>query len=236
MIVLCVHHVGPRYGGNRRYRQFLITPDGLRRVIRSARAAGLEFVSLADGLGGPSAAGHNQVVLTFDDGYENFLTHALPVLETERCPATLFVVAGKLGGMNDWDTDLPPSRLLTLEQLREITRVPGITVGSHGLNHRRLTTLAVGEVERELAESHALLSQQLGDAYLPALAYPYGDRSPEVLASAQRSPYRAAFTIERGHWLPATNPWEIPRHCVGWADGYPLYFWLKALRHRRGRV
>src|SRR4028118_458385 len=43
------------------------------------------------------------VGLTFDDGYEDFLSSALPTLERLGFSATVFFVAGMLGGQNTWE-------------------------------------------------------------------------------------------------------------------------------------
>jgi peptidoglycan/xylan/chitin deacetylase (PgdA/CDA1 family) len=43
------------------------------------------------------------VAVTFDDAYEDVLTHALPVLETFGIPATVFAVSGILGSSFWWD-------------------------------------------------------------------------------------------------------------------------------------
>jgi len=236
MMALCLHHVSTNTDGGAKYRQFLITPEGLARVIRSARAAGLEFISMAEILKDPEAfwrTDHSRkVVMTYDDGYENFLTDALPVLEREGCPAIVFVVAGKFSGQNDWDPDLPQARLMSLEQMQQVTRSGLITIGSHGLLHRRLQTLSPEELNREIEDSHRILATGLGAGYLPVLAYPYGNYSAAVVERAKASPFQYAFTIKRGHWLPSTAAYEVPRFCIGMQDGYPLVFFAKCLRNR----
>jgi peptidoglycan/xylan/chitin deacetylase (PgdA/CDA1 family) len=235
-MTLCLHHVSTATRGGAKYRQFLITPKGLARVIRSARALGLEFVGLAEVLQDPPAFWQTdharKIVMTYDDGYENFLTHALPVLERERCPATVFAVAGKFAGHNDWDPDLPQARLMSLEQMQQVTRSGLITIGSHGLLHRRLQTLAPDALDQEIQRSHEILAAGLGRGYLPTLAYPYGNYSSAVVERAKTSPYKYAFTIKRGHWLPDTPAYEVPRFCIGMQDGYPLVFFAKCLRNR----
>jgi peptidoglycan/xylan/chitin deacetylase (PgdA/CDA1 family) len=42
------------------------------------------------------------VAITFDDAYVSVLTHALPVLSGRKVPATVFAIAGRLGGDNQW--------------------------------------------------------------------------------------------------------------------------------------
>ena len=236
MITLCLHHVSTATEGGAKYRQFLITPKGLTWVIRSARALGMEFISMADVLRDPQAfwqTNHaNKIVMTYDDAYENFLTYALPVHEREGCPATIFAVADKLSGYNDWDPDMPYSPLMSLEQMQQATRSGLITFGSHSLLHSRLQTLTPDELSRDLQQSHQILASGLGDSYLPVLAYPFGNYSQGVVDCAKALPYKYAFTIKRGFWLPTTPSHEVPRFCVGFQDGYPFVFFAKCLRNR----
>ena len=42
------------------------------------------------------------VVLTFDDGYENFYEYAWPVLERYRFPAMVYLLSGLLGQPSSW--------------------------------------------------------------------------------------------------------------------------------------
>ena len=53
------------------------------------------------------APGDDLVALTFDDGYVNFETVALPILTDLALPSTVFVVSGRAGGENDWDAQSP---------------------------------------------------------------------------------------------------------------------------------
>lgn len=69
-------------------------------VVRLARVIRLK--DLADAFAA-TAAGKPQVVVTFDDGYADNLSAALPVLERFGIPATVFVVSGYLGREFWWD-------------------------------------------------------------------------------------------------------------------------------------
>src|SRR3712207_216342 len=53
------------------------------------------------------------VGLTFDDGYEDFLHNAVPVLERLGFSATVFVVAGMLGSKSRWQHVYEPDRKST---------------------------------------------------------------------------------------------------------------------------
>jgi peptidoglycan/xylan/chitin deacetylase (PgdA/CDA1 family) len=64
----------------------------LSRAVHAIRASGLEIVSLDQALeriAGPGRRGF--VALTFDDGYRDSLTRALPVLEKHDAPFTVYV-------------------------------------------------------------------------------------------------------------------------------------------------
>ncbi|MBI1766323.1 MAG: polysaccharide deacetylase family protein [Acidobacteria bacterium] len=53
------------------------------------------------------------VVITFDDGYANNLTHAKPLLEKYGVPATIFIASGYLGGQREFWSDELERLLLT---------------------------------------------------------------------------------------------------------------------------
>ena len=125
------------------------------------------------------------VLVTFDDGYENFLLHAWPILQELNVPCTLFLISDYLGGWNDWD-DLKRSkqRHLSLDQLHSLQE-SGISWGSHTRSHPVLTHLGEPDLISELGDSQRELEQILG---LPirAIAYPGGHVNSRVCLIAER--------------------------------------------------
>ena len=73
-------------------------------LISEARVRLLTLDRLAEelGAGGP---GEPSVALTFDDGFASVAEEAAPMLAERGIPATVFCVAGHLGGLNDWPTE-----------------------------------------------------------------------------------------------------------------------------------
>lgn len=236
MFIINFHHVEPTPRWKSR-QHITITPKGLARVIRTLRWMGFEIVDVRDVLaaGGPEAFGHNTAMLTFDDGYENFYQHAAPVLESLQCPGTVFVLAHRFGGTNDWDQgDLPKDqrdRLMTLDQMKVLSHSPYITMGSHGLLHQHYDQLDTQTLLDEIHQSHAILSEALGKAYVPVLAYPWGDYSDQVLAQMESSPYQFAVTTQKGRWESRENPYEVPRYSIYHRDGQVAVFLSKLLRN-----
>ena len=101
------------------------------------------------------------VGLTFDDGYEDFLGTALPVLERLEFSATVFVVAGMLGRENAWEHRGGPRlrlRLAGADGVREISE-RGMEVGSHSVTHPRLSGLDAETLVHEVSYSRQMLSE-----------------------------------------------------------------------------
>jgi peptidoglycan/xylan/chitin deacetylase (PgdA/CDA1 family) len=227
LLVLLYHNVGPspgRAGLGAHWTQ----PPALRAQLRWLRAAGHTFVDaewvvdwaaqgaephplppLPRGRGGFGVP--RPTLLTFDDGLANLYTHALPILEQERVPALVFLVAGHVGGVTDWEAEprWRGNRLLTWEQIREMQE-RGVTFGSHTLTHPRLPALPEAAWRRELAESKRLLEEGLGRP-AATLAYPYGDFSPEIAQAALEAGYRACFSTIPGLNGPETDPAALRR-------------------------
>jgi len=237
MLVFNFHHIEPIIRRNER-KHISMTPDGLRHFIHTLRFLGIEIVSLRQMIESPQAiiACPKKAILTFDDGYLSNYEYALPVLESEQCPATIFVLPGRFGGTNEWDFSHLPEperdRLLTLEQMQRMTQSPYITFGSHGLNHVNFTEIPEEVLHREIHESFAILSEKLGPAFLPVMAYPWGAYSDAVLAAMSQSPYVYGLTVNTAPWQAESNPYEIPRYSAYYRDGNPAILLAKVYRHR----
>src|SRR5688572_26942802 len=91
----------------------------------------------------------NLIAITFDDGFRDNLTVALPLLEKYELPMTLFVAAG-FTGKEDY---------LSAEDIQTLAAHPLITIGSHGFWHRHLTRASEEEIKFELLESKKLLEE-----------------------------------------------------------------------------
>lgn len=92
-----------------------VQEDVLRTMVRHLQTTGRDIVTLDEGIRRiADPASRNFVVLTFDDGYRNNLTHALPVLEELGAPFTVYVNSNMVNGKGDvWWLGL---RDLLLEQ------------------------------------------------------------------------------------------------------------------------
>jgi peptidoglycan/xylan/chitin deacetylase (PgdA/CDA1 family) len=137
------------------------------------------------------------VGITFDDGYQNNLLHALPVLQRVGFTATVYAVSQRLGQSNTWDQALgvPVSALMTRQELQEWSHA-GLEVGSHTRNHVRLTHCTEQEAQREIAGSKAELEDLLGCA-VSQFCYPYGEFNASLSRRVDEAGYEAATTTLR---------------------------------------
>jgi len=138
------------------------------------------------------------VGLTFDDGYEDILSTALPTLETLGFSATLFVVAGMLGEENTWEHrggPVPRLRLLEADGVREVSE-RGMEIGSHSVTHPRLSGLDSGTLIREVGDSRQMLSE-IVNAPVEGFAYPYGAVDRPAVRAARNAGYVYAVATKK---------------------------------------
>lgn len=239
MYIFNFHCVQPKLRSGCR-KHITITQKGLAQFIQIIRWIGLEPVSLLDVVfnGRTESMASNYACLTFDDGYEDFYKYAAPVLLAEDCPATVFVLPGKFSGTNDWDYGHLPvherDRLMSLEQMQKLGQTGLITFGSHGMGHRHLSKLSQQELLYEIDDSYRILSNELGTAFVPVFAYPWGEYSDAVLHVMKTSPYSFAFTTQKGEWKDNNDPYRIPRYTARYRDKNALLLLLRLFRHRIG--
>ncbi|MCD2196100.1 polysaccharide deacetylase family protein [Actinomycetospora endophytica] len=135
------------------------------------------------------------VVITFDDGFADFHTHALPALERHGMTATLYVVTGYVGSTSEWlrsdgEGDRP---ILSWEQLEEIA-AQGVECASHTHTHPQLDVMPHAQMRAELTRSRQVLEDRLQRA-VRSFAYPYGYHSSGVRTAAEAAGYRSACAV-----------------------------------------
>ncbi|MFI1537721.1 polysaccharide deacetylase family protein [Streptomyces anandii] len=205
-----------------------VTPERLGLQLEWLRRRGLRGVSVSDLLAARARGeGRDLVGLTFDDGYADFVTAALPLLHRRRFGATLFVLPGRLGGENAWDPLGPRKPLLTADGVRRAA-AEGVEIGSHGLTHVDLTGVDDVVLKAETDGSRALLEELTGIRAL-GFCYPYGRVDARAVAAVREAGYSYACAIDPG---PLTGPHALPRVHVGQRDTS----WRLHLKHGLHRL
>ncbi|WP_316776316.1 polysaccharide deacetylase family protein [Streptomyces sasae] len=207
-----------------------VTPGRLEKQLRWLRRRGLRGVSVAELLAARARGeGRRLVGLTFDDGYADFLDHALPLLDRWGCGATLFVLPGRLGGDNAWDPLGPRKPLLTADGIRRAA-AGGVEIGAHGLTHVDLTKADADTLGAETAESRSLL-QDLIQSPVDGFCYPYGTVDRRAVDAVRDAGYGYACAIDPGD---LNGVHALPRVHIGEND-HAVRLFLKYRLHRLRR-
>jgi peptidoglycan/xylan/chitin deacetylase (PgdA/CDA1 family) len=186
-----------------------VRPDAFERHVRWLVSGRVQVMALDDLARGQSDA--PAVALTFDDGFENFATHAAPLLTAHGLPATVFVVTDRVGQTNDWNgtaAGVPILPLLNWPALERLAAA-GIAVGAHTRTHRDLTALDAAAMEDEIAGSAECLRRRMGVAP-QAFAYPYG-RVSEAVSAAVAANFAWGCTTEHRPFDTAERRERLPR-------------------------
>jgi peptidoglycan/xylan/chitin deacetylase (PgdA/CDA1 family) len=227
LAILNYHNVAPVPAGMQMPKLY-VEPEEFARQLWWLRRAGLTGVTLTEGLGrlreGDAA---RCVALTFDDGYADNVTNALPILKEYGFRATCFIVSHRLGAYNTWDADVLGGRkqLMTIAQLAKWVDA-GFEVGSHTCTHPDLTAVSRTAAMHELAFSRQTLQALTGQA-IPAFCYPFGAYNSETLQCVASAGYECAVTARRGRAERDTPSLALPRVSVNGRKGL-LKFLLKA--------
>ncbi|WP_020100632.1 MULTISPECIES: polysaccharide deacetylase family protein [unclassified Mycobacterium] len=157
----------------------------LELVTESGRTA-LTVSDLTAALAGRTRLPRRPLVITFDDGFADFIG-AAEAMATHRLPSTLYVTTGALEGRAPRPSKmaLPSAPMLSWAQLNHLLQLD-VEIGAHSHTHRQLDTMRAGDVAAELRYSKELLEQACGRA-IPSFAYPHGfqsDRTRKVVAAA----------------------------------------------------
>jgi peptidoglycan/xylan/chitin deacetylase (PgdA/CDA1 family) len=194
-----------------------VSPQLFDAQMRYLKRRNMRGVSIRELLRAASSGTTRGLIgLTFDDGYENFLQTAVPVLERYGFSATVFVVTDLLGQENDWVHlyERPRMKLLGAEGAREVLR-RGMEVGSHSASHPRLSGLEPGWLEKEVSGSRQALSEVLSEA-VEGFCYPYGDVDSAAVEAVRRSGYAYACAWKT---RPEGKDYDLPRIPMSEKDG-----------------
>jgi peptidoglycan/xylan/chitin deacetylase (PgdA/CDA1 family) len=144
-------------------------------------------------LAGAQSLPGKPVILTFDDGYDDFYTTALPILRSHDFQAVAYVVSGFVG----------TSRYMTAAQVREADR-SGIEIGSHTVSHADLANLSAAAVWSQLTQSKAFLEQLLGHPVV-SFCYPSGRYTAAVASAVAAAGFHDATTTRYGYSYTLAN-------------------------------
>ncbi len=154
------------------------------------------------------------VVITFDDGFADFHSTALPVLEKHHLASTMYATTGYLGGTARWlarerEQDRP---MLHPEQLHDIA-TRGVEIGAHSHTHPRLDELSAADSRAEIYRSKEVLEQEL-QRPVTSFAYPHGCHSRRVREQVIEAGYSSATAVRHAMSSPEDDLFALARVMV----------------------
>jgi len=193
-----------------------VSPAAFAEQLAYLHDAGFRTVTagrLAEVLAGaPGGLPDRAVVLTFDDGFEDFHRRALPLLDRYGYTATVFVTTGWVQDAGRDAAGRCPGRMLSWSQVAEAAGA-GMEVGAHSWGHPQLDQLPGAVLREELYASKAQLEDRLGRP-VPGLAYPFGYSSARVRRVAGEAGHQYACAVSNALPAPAADLLALPRLTV----------------------
>ena len=210
--IFMYHHVSPRVLPGPYARALTITPLEFRDQLSWLRAHGCRVVSV-DALyrdARAHALAQCEAALTFDDGYDDAATFALPLLREFGVPATFYIATGYVA---------TPGHV-TVAQLQWMSAA-GMEIGAHTVHHVDLTTLPAEQSAHEVSASAASLRRWL-NADVTSFAYPAGQFNARVLSTVRETAFLNAVTTQPGDVQADSRSYELPRYRIERGSGLRL--------------
>lgn len=163
------------------------------------------------------------IVITFDDGYKNVYTEALPVLKKYGFKGTVFLVTDYCGKFNNWPSQrnsIERRPLLSWAEIEEMHKY-GIEFGAHTLTHPDLTQIPIQQAEHEIVESKVKIQDYLC-VEVQVFAYPYGRYNSEVKEIVQNN-FEGACSNKLGKLEIDCNPYVLKRVDMYYLSNHRLF-------------
>jgi peptidoglycan/xylan/chitin deacetylase (PgdA/CDA1 family) len=198
-----------------KFKRFMVTPDQLDEHLAYLKNQGYTAITVTEFIDTPrDALPERPVVLTFDDGFGDFYTHAFPLMQKYRIRATLYVTTGYVSGRSEWlvHEDEIDRQMLTWDELTQVCR-GGVECGAHSHSHRPLDELDPEELDIEITRPKQILEDRLGGP-VHSFAYPFGYYTDEIKRRVREAGYTSACAVKYGLSGPDDDPFALSRLIV----------------------
>ena len=225
--ILMYHSISDNlFGMSHPYFHINTLPEVFSEQMRWLRNSGFRAIGLSEVLSGlqTGADFSKTVAITFDDGYRDFYTDALPVLKQCGFTATLFLATDRI---RNTPARIEGADYLTWSDVREL-HAEGIYFGSHTVTHPDLRSLGPDQLEYELGRSKEIIEDFLGTAiesFSHTFGFPEEDKDyarylADVLCNLG---YDHGVSTILGRASRKSNRFFLPRLPVNSFDDHSLF-------------
>lgn len=186
-------------------------------LLRSEAWTILTLKQVAEHLSAKKPFPDRALAVTFDDGFEDNYTAALPILQKEEIPATVFLTTDYIG-----TDELPVLRdrrgisPLNWEQVRAMA-AGGVQLGAHTLTHPSLNAISSEMMVHEIRECRARIQEETG-VWAEDFCYPRGHYNEAVENAVREAGYSTALTTRPGIVSPDDTPFTLRRTFIARDD------------------
>lgn len=224
----------------KKFNSLRVSPKNFERQIRYLYENGWHSYMMSELVAQKDHLPKKSVVITFDDGYQDNLLNALPILKKYGFKATIYLVNDRHD--RDWSgyrkaknegAGLKDEPKLSDDEVRELLDSGLIEIGAHTLTHANLKNLDKTGSHREICSSKEQIEEKFQTS-CRSFAYPFGlyEAKDEKIVAA--CGYSNAVTTEVGIAdLQTCDPFKIPRVTISGKDNF-FAFLLKLRTGKRG--
>ncbi len=198
-----------------------VTPDTFEKELKDLQEAQYETYFVKDIpplIGGESQLSPKGIVLTFDDGYEDFYAVAFPLLKKYNVKATIYIVNHFIGRKG----------YMTQKEIEEIIASRLVEVGAHTLDHIGLKGVSKATLEKQIVESKKELEDRF-DINISTFAYPYGSFDTAAVSAVQEASFSAAVSVIPGVYHSEESLFYLSRIRPGAFNGTTMIHVLESL-------
>lgn len=202
----------------RDFASYVVTPATLERHLAGLSESGYLMRALSEHMNAAHGRGTvtpPSVCLTFDDGFRDFLTGVMPLLQQYGAHASLFVPTGYVGGTARWlapegEADRP---ILGWAELKDIAASGLVEIGAHSHAHPPLDVVDAARCRSEIALPKLILEDRL-QIEIRTFAYPFGYHAARARRSVANAGYQWAVEVGERYVTDADRPLALPRWTV----------------------
>jgi peptidoglycan/xylan/chitin deacetylase (PgdA/CDA1 family) len=216
--ILMYHYVRTAPPGDRMGFALSVTPPDFQRQMQYLKDHGYTTLTMRDAdliITQQKAMPIKPVVLTFDDGYNDFYSTAAPIMSSLGITATNYVPTHLVGG----------SYYMTWDQIQELDQT-GFEMAAHTMFHTALAHQSAGRVQSEVFGSKADLENHLGHPVVD-FAYPFGSYDAQAIRTVRDAGFWSATSTVAGGWHDPTQMMWLTRVRVGGGESFG--YWVRTL-------
>lgn len=201
--ILMYHSISPQAT---KKTMLAVSPQSFERQMRFLKDRHYNVIPLEEAvrlIKDKKSIPYKTVVITFDDGYKDNYTYALPILKKYRLPATAFIIVNEVGRQQQ--------DRLSWDEIKEMQLSGLITIGSHCLGPEPLVKLPSDDkVKNEIFASKVALEEELGRE-VKTFSYPEGRFNGKIKALVKQAGYTGAVATNPGKKFPSNDPFALKR-------------------------